>query len=259
MTPQTAVTAPFAAPRIVADISDCYFYHSMDIPGHGTVTGEWDLRPGVRQYLGNHDFKGKRVLDVGAASGFLSFHMEKQGGEIVSYDLSEDWPWDIIPFSGAADAQTDDERRTHMRRINDGYWLCHGAFNSRAKVVYGTVYDIPVSIGPVDVAVFGSILMHLRDPFLALQNGARLAREAVIVTDVGPHNRLGRFLKSPSFQGNHQRPENWGTWWLLPSRLVREYLAILGFTHATISWHRQLFLGQPRWLYTVVARKTPRR
>jgi SAM-dependent methyltransferase len=255
MTIAPIATTPFAETRAVDSISECYFYHSMDIPGHGAVSGEWDLRPGIRQYLGQYDFIGKRVLDVGAASGFLSFHMEKLGGDVVSYDLSEDWPWDIIPFSVADNLKTDNERRRHMRLINNGYWLAHGAFKSRARVAYGTVYDIPVSIGPVDIAVFGSILLHLRDPFLALQNGARLAREAVIVTDVAPYGRLGRFLTAPRFQGNHQRPENWGTWWNLPPRLVREYLSILGFAHSTITWHRQLFSGRPRWLYTVVARR----
>jgi hypothetical protein len=30
------------------------------------------------------------------------------------------------------------------------------------------VYDMPPAIGPVDVAVYGSILLHLRDPFRAL-------------------------------------------------------------------------------------------
>ncbi|HTR87349.1 MAG TPA: hypothetical protein VMI56_22895 [Reyranella sp.] len=245
----------FEAPRTVTDISECYFYHAMDIPGHGPVAGEWDLRPGIGDYLGHHDFAGKRVLDVGAASGFVSFHVEKAGAEVISYDLSEAWPWDIVPFSGAPDPAVDAERRRHMRRINNGYWFCHAAMRSRAKVVYGTAYDIPSALGPVDVAIFGSILLHLRDPFLALQNGARLARDAVIVADVAPLGRLGGLLRSPRFQPNHRAPQHWGTWWLLPPRLVREQLAILGFPRATIAWHRQLFLGRPRWLYTVVARR----
>jgi hypothetical protein len=116
-----------------------------------------------------------------------------------------------------------------MRRVNDGYWLCHKALNSQARGVYGTVYDVPIAIGPMDVALFGSILLHLRDPFPALQNGARLARDAIVVADVAPLGPLGRFLNSPRFVPDHRRPEDWGTWWLLPPRLVREYLAILGF------------------------------
>ena len=41
-----------AAPRVVDDVSECDFYHSMDIPGHGAVEGQWDLRNTLGAYLG---------------------------------------------------------------------------------------------------------------------------------------------------------------------------------------------------------------
>lgn len=34
----------WAKPRHDIRIEDCYFYQTMDIPGHGLVQGEWDLR-----------------------------------------------------------------------------------------------------------------------------------------------------------------------------------------------------------------------
>src|SRR5207247_9366351 len=65
--------------------------------------------------------------------------------------------------------------------------LGHRAFRSRARMVHGTVYDVPASIGPVDVATFGCILLHLRDPFLALARVLPLVRErAVLVEFLGP-------------------------------------------------------------------------
>ncbi len=245
----------YAPSRHVESIDDCYFYHSMEIPGYGAVRGEWDLRPAIDRYLGHTDFRGKRVLDVGAASGFLSFHMERAGAEVVSYDLSEDHAWDIVPFAGTVDARNDTIRRAHLRRINDGYWLAHRAFGSRAKVVYGTVYDIPKDIGTVDVAVYGSILLHVRDPFLALENGARRARETIIVADIAPLGPWGRFLKRPAFLPSLKDPQNRDTWWSLPPRLVVEYLAILGFKHTATNWHRQLYRDKPSWLYTIVGRR----
>jgi SAM-dependent methyltransferase len=255
VTADESETMPFAAARHVENLSDCIFYHSTNIPGYGTVVGQWDLRPGIEQYLGHFDFKGKRALDVGTASGFLTFHAERAGAEVISFDLSEGWPWDIVPFHGANLAEIDATRRAIMQRVNNGYWLCHRAFGSRAKAVYGTVYDIPLAIGPVDVAVYGSILLHLRDPFLALENGSRLAREAMIIADVCPLGSFGRFLRNPWFLPNHTHPDKFDTWWSLPPRLVQEYLAILGFKYSKINWHRQLFLGKKQWLYTIVARR----
>lgn len=247
---------PFASARHVEHLSDCDFYHSTDIPGYGTVTGQWDLRAGIENYVGHFDFRGKRTLDVGTASGFLTFHAENAGAEVISFDLSEGWPWDIVPFHGSDLAKIDATHRAIIRRMNNGYWLCHRALGSHAKVVYGTVYNIPLAIGPVDVAIYGSILLHLRDPFLALENGSRLAREAMIVADVCPLGPFGRFLRNPSFMPNHRHSDRFYTWWGLPPRLVQEYLAILGFNNAKVFWHRQLFMGKKRWLYTVVARRT---
>jgi hypothetical protein len=54
----------FADPLKVEDVGDCYFYHTMEIPGYGLLRGDWDLRRGVDDYLGNVEFTGKRVLEL---------------------------------------------------------------------------------------------------------------------------------------------------------------------------------------------------
>jgi hypothetical protein len=77
----------WAVPRTITDLKDCDFYHTMDIPGVGLVKGEWDLRLGIRRYLGNVAFRDKRVLEIGTASGFVCFYIESQGAEVVAYDL----------------------------------------------------------------------------------------------------------------------------------------------------------------------------
>ncbi len=251
------IAGPYAAPRSIASLEDCYFYHTMDIPGHGTVKGEWDLRGRIDDYLGHFNFAGKRVLDVGAASGILSFHIEAQGAEVVSFDLSDDYDWDIVPFARNDAAAMRADRRGHLRRINNGYWLCHDAFRSRARMVNGVVYDIPEAIGPVDVAVYGSILLHLRDPFLALENGARLAQEAIIVSDLSPYGKLAsRFKRNPRFMPRSDAPEGISDgWFRLPPLLVQEYLGILGFPNCTLTWNNFQYGDRVRPIYTLIARR----
>src|SRR5438046_10691371 len=102
MVGQETVSAPrkssiYAEPRTVTDLEDCYFYHSMEIPGYGLVEGPWDLRGGVDDYLGGVDLRDKRVLEIGTASGFLCFTMEGRGAEGVASDLSDDHSWDVGP------------------------------------------------------------------------------------------------------------------------------------------------------------------
>jgi SAM-dependent methyltransferase len=250
-----SVLSPYAEPRAVASLDECYFYHTMDVPGHGTIKGEWDLRGRVDDYLGNFDFSGKRVLDVGAASGILSFHIEQQGAEVVSFDLSEEFDWDIVPFAENDNAATLTARRGHLRKINNGYWLCHGAFRSRARVVHGVVYDIPKAIGLVDVSVFGSILLHLRDPFLALENAARLTKETIIVSDLSPYGKLAsRFRKNPRFMPRSTEPDGINDgWFRLPPRLVQEYLGILGFRNCSLTWNSFHYGERTRPIYTLIA------
>jgi SAM-dependent methyltransferase len=250
----TKASAVYANPRLVTDLAQCDFYHTIDLPGMGTVEGHWDLRAGLGAYLGNLAFLGKRVLDVGAANGLLSFFMEEQGAEVVSFDLDETGEWDLVPFArwGEREAIAEDRQRI-LNRLNNAYWFCHRLRNSRARMVYGSVYRIPDEIGPVDVSVYGSILLHLRDPFLALQNGLRLTREAVVVTEFlrgdGPTGPFIGFLPDAATQ----EPKD--TWWDLRPEVVVRMIGVLGFEDVTVTHHQQTYEGRPNAMYTVVGRR----
>ena len=94
----------YSQPLVVESPEDCYFYHRFDLPGLGTVGGDWDLRSCIDAYLGNYRFSGKRVLDVGTASGFLTFEMEKRGATVVSFDMEDGGQWNVVPHFRAQDA-----------------------------------------------------------------------------------------------------------------------------------------------------------
>jgi hypothetical protein len=260
----------YAPAQWVTDPAECNFYHTMELPDSGHVPGGWDLRRGIGRYLGFTSFAGKRVLDVGAATGFLSFHMERQGAEVVSYDLSADDRWDVVPFAGTDVLGIFQAVQQDLRGVRNSYWFCHRAYRSRNRVVYGTVYNIPRAIGPVDIATCGSILLHLRDPFLALENVCRLVQDTIIIADMVPRRlaglwALGRCLGSwvtPVF-GNQMRflpkpgqKNLCGTWWYLSPQLIRDVIAVLGFGDARVIYHSQPFMGSRRLMYTVVGRRT---
>jgi SAM-dependent methyltransferase len=244
------------------DLSECYFYHTMDLPGIGTRPGNWDLRGRVGEYLGNVDFKGKRVLDVGCASGALSFYMESQGADVVSYDLDSSGDWDMIPYAKWEHyAHISHERKSIIRKLNNAYWTGHDAFKSKAKVVYGSVYEIPEAIGPVDMAVFGAILLHLRDPFLALQQALRLVKERVVVTEclrVDPQDeeKMKEAEHGPARLGllaDYKTLEPKDTWWDIPPAWTIQALGVLGFENARVTYHSKKYDGVDNNLYTVVA------
>jgi hypothetical protein len=250
----------WAEPKIVTDIEDCYFYHTMDIPSHGTVQGEWDLRGKEAEYLGNINLKGKRVLELGTASGHLCFSMEKMGAEVVAYDLDENQEWDIVPFAGFDYKEHIALFKQHIRKLNNGYWLAHKANNSAAKMVYGTVYQIPDSIGQFDVCTLGSILLHLRDPFLALQRVADHVDKTIIVADILPRlrSRAVEFLtrgRLIHFFPDARTCAPYDTWWKISPKTLEEFLRILGFEDIEIHYHEQLFKGVNAKLYTMVGHR----
>jgi hypothetical protein len=258
------VNSIYANPREGLTLDQCYFYHTMDIPGIGTVEGEWDIRGREREYLGHLALSGKRVLEMGTASGFLCFYMEQQGAQVVAYDLSEKDSWDIVPY-GARHAEElaklVSDRRRHIALLNNGYWYAHKALNSRARVVYGSVYEVPQEIGPVDIVTFTSILLHVRDPFLAMARASRLARESLVVTEMvreqpqAPESTEGRGLPYMRFLPDAERLEPWETWWSLTPQIVCRFAEVLGFGDTSI----QYFEVPSRWrverMFSVVAHR----
>jgi hypothetical protein len=125
----------YAEPRYVTNVDECAFYHHMDLPGLNDLGIGWDLRRTVDDYLGQFDFRGKRALDVGAASGFLTFEMEKRGAEVVSFDMASSEQWQFVPFraKGFDAAKALAVRKASLEPYRNGYWLAHRLLNSRAS------------------------------------------------------------------------------------------------------------------------------
>ena len=173
---------------------DCQFYTVQDIPGLNEPTkGEWDLRDNVGKYLGDVDFKDKTVLELGPASGCLTFEIENRGGEITSIELSlEEDMWDVVP-NCTHDWKNEEieHRENDLKFVQNAFWFAHKAFNSNARVIYSNAKNITSDIGLYDISLMGSVLLHLQNPFLALQNMLCLTKEKAIITDLLPSgNRL---------------------------------------------------------------------
>jgi len=266
----------YAPPREVASLEECTFYHVTDLPGHGATDGEWDLRGHVDEYLGHVALDGRRVLEIGSASGFLCFEMERRGADVVAVDLSPEQTHDIVPYGGSVDPDLDRQMAEHVRGCNNAWWFCHRAFGSRAQLVHATAYDVPAAIGEVDVCTFGSVLLHLRDPFAALASGLRLTRRTAIVTEFlgpriparawpgtllarNPHAlaQVASRMRIPAsfFLPDHRTGDPKVAWWAMTPALIQRMLGTLGFDTTAVAYHQAKYLGEPHLLYTVVAER----
>ena len=219
-------TGLYAVPREVASQKDCRFYHSMTLPGVGEITGDWDLRPTIEQYFGGVEFGGKRALDVGTASGFLTWEMEKRGADVVSFDIGEKQEWDVVPHADVSLTKEKAGRSGSRDALLNSYWFAHAANGSSANAYYGDIYDLPYELGAFDVAILGTVLSHLRDPFQAIESASKLipvGGELIIVDGyIDAEHAIQRLIPTPE---NGVR----FAWWRASTGMVKQMLSVLGF------------------------------
>jgi hypothetical protein len=240
----------FATPREHVSLTDCFFYHTMDLPGIGVVGTEWDLRANVDAYLGNVEFAGKRVLEIGPASGFLTFTMEDKGATVVCLELSEDKAWEFVPYPDHYMAPVRAQRRAGLSGLTNSFWLAHKLYGSSAKVYYGDACEIPDALGHFDIALMAAVLLHCQNPTRIIEQCAQRASTIVIVERLFPEIEGTPTCRLvPSSQNMI-----WDTWWDFSTHFFVEYLQILGFDNITTNIHEQLFKrSTPLSLFTIVA------
>jgi len=232
-------------------LEDCDFYHTIETKD-GIFEGAWDLRGHENAYLGHHDFSARKVIEFGPASGWLSAHIAKQAGELLVFDLPLGSGPEIVPYPNADLERVGGVRS--MTRLRNSWWFARRALGFNASAVYADIYNPPPDLGRFDVAVFGAILLHLSNPFRALQCASLMTDEAIIVTDVFSAPTVEW---APTVVAFNPTPPPIGHihWWSLSPTAVKHMLAILGFTDAVVSIHSPTQMASQPPMFTVVARR----
>jgi SAM-dependent methyltransferase len=237
-----------AKPRHIDTLTDCFFYHAMELPGFGEVPGQWDLRGRFDDYIGGVDLSNKSVLDVGTATGFLSFEAEKRGAtRVVSFDMSDPRQFRFLPFKDKP-YYRDPERwaeqfGAEIEQWKNAYWLCHRLLDSKAGVYYGNIYDLPDELGQFDIAIVGSVLEHLSDQISALASIAKRTRETIVVVSplLQTDERIARFESLAS------NPDADFTWWTYSLGVYREVFGMLGFSIVKVSQAKYYYMYGDRF------------
>jgi len=255
-----------AAENASLTFADCDWYHTTDLPDGTAIEGPWDLRGGESAYLGDARLRGTRLFEAGPATGFLTYWMESQGADVTCFEAGFDAGFEYLPPVIDLDYQAwQADFMKHSCRINNSWWIQHRDRQSSARIAYGDIYNLPADVGTFDTSFFGSILLHLRDPFRALQQAAAHTEQTIIVTDVlrpgmdDPHDPILRWGMEARAEGPNP------TWWWLSPGAITRMLWRLGFGTVRVVHHSQKYMNlknHKTWKipqFTVVAERQAHR
>lgn len=194
------------------------WYHTQELAPGIVTPGMFDLRPYADRYGIPDDLSGKRALDVGTFEGFWAFELERRGAAVTALDVDRiqdlDWPARLRP--------ADDGVR------GEGFELVKTVRESAVERVGLSIYEAtPARLGGrFDLVFCGSVLIHLRDPMLALERMAGLcAGRLILAEEYSRRLDLLPFLRAAEFRGHTP----WSVWWRPSRRTWRTMVECAGF------------------------------
>jgi len=206
------------------------WYHTIDLPS-GPTAGAVDLRKIAPKVLPQR-LDGARALDVGTFDGFWAFELEKRGAaDVVGTDLDRfdeaHWPRQ----NAAALAQEARDRGPGER-----FGLARQALSSSVRRVVTSVEDLTADKlgGPVDYAVMGDLLLHLRDPVGGLERVHDVLKPGGRLLTLEQVNVPLTLLRPRRAAGSFQARATKMNWWEPNLRALQDWLAIAGFASSRI-------------------------
>jgi len=170
----------------VALLSTKGWYHSIELPDGNVIQGMIGvdaLKVRLAAFPIPADLTGKRVLDVGAWTGWCSFEMERRGAQVVAVDC--------IEFEEFREA--------------------HRMIGSQVDYRILDVEELtPESVGLFDYVLFFGVLYHLRNPLLGLEKICAITKDTAFVesfvTDDGSAPCTMEFYETGELGG---QVDNW--------------------------------------------------
>ncbi len=204
------------------------FYHTVDVGNGVVVHGHYDHRPVLWAYR-FPNVAGKRVLDVGRASGFFSFLFERMGAaHVTAVDLPPSRAKNTVGLETPAD--------DGLGRLD--FFICHALLRSRVEPVWADAMEISEANvgGGYDLAFVGSLLVHLADPMGCLARIRQVLKPGGVCVIANPIGRFDHLLSYVVTRPSARlAPKDKRTsWWIPNIPCLVEMPRRAGFTHSRL-------------------------
>jgi tRNA (mo5U34)-methyltransferase len=186
------------------------FYHTVEIGNGDVIGGHYDHRAALAAYR-FPDATGKRVLDVGRASGFFSFLFERMGAaHVTAVDLPPSRAKNLTGF--------DPQVSSGVGRLD--FFICHALLRSKVEPVWADATEISeATVGAgYDIAFVGSLLVHLADPIGCLARVRQVLKPGGVCIIANPIGRFDHLLSYIITRPTARlAPSNKRTSWWIPN------------------------------------------
>lgn len=225
-----AVPGPVDTDQLQRLVDERRWYHTLELAPGVTTPGFFDHRPMVELYGLPESLEGKRALDVGTFDGFWAFELERRGAEVVALDVDDleelDWPPRLREKGVRGE-----EANAEMLSAGRSFEVARKALSSSVRREAVNIYDAtPERLGGTfDLVFCGSVLVHLRDPALALERMAALCHGQLVLAE--GYSRKLDLVPFPVAEFNGEG--KWLTWWLPTSRAWVSMVHVAGFENVS--------------------------
>lgn len=213
------------AKEIVDRIQGLSWYHTIDL-GHGVETpGFADHRAQLPHYALPASLAGKRVLDIATFDGYWAFEFERRGAdEVVAIDIAKRTDMDCPRWM-----LRDPESFDLVGGMGESFKVAKDILDSKVKRVECNVYDLDPEVhGMFDLVFISDVLIHLRDPQLAIERAYSVCKGELIIADVfSPELDALGDIPAAQFVAPGE------TWWYPNVACLRQMMMTAGFEPIT--------------------------
>ena len=245
------------------DLSNYYWYHTIELGKNLTTPGCYDYRPSLPLFQFPPDMNGMRILDVGSATGFFSFEFEKRGAEVFSVEVPSLYDLDVFPgedihqtlteikammYNHSAFTSEQNERLFNEKTLEQIYFLllegpfqlCSKILKSQVKRCYSNIYDLSLEkTGGMafDIVFIGDVLLHTLYPLKALATVASLCKGKLIISQGLPSS----FDSIPAMEyvGGDQPGQDAVSWFWPNFACFEQLLKKLSFQKVSLVGHHE--------------------
>jgi 2-polyprenyl-3-methyl-5-hydroxy-6-metoxy-1,4-benzoquinol methylase len=184
-------------------------YHQIDLGDGLIINGEYDMCKVLQYYNLPENLSGVSVLDIGTSTGFFAFECARRGGRVTAIDIWPPWPFNAIK----------------------------NAIGLEIEYVQKNIYDLDASFGQFDLVICGSLLLHLRDIFGAIQKIREVCDGTAIVSTAACNDRGCAQVACCEFIGNRAADGDYLVYWGVNAAGLAKMLLTSGFSSVSEPVH----------------------